>query len=62
MRTILEKIYLIFTLPTPGISGISPLESKTSAIQNLSAPKNLKQLRSYLGSVHYIGKFIANLS
>ena len=43
-------------------SGISPLESKTAAILSLSAPKNLKQLRSFLGSVHYIGKFIPNLS
>ena len=43
-------------------SGIAPLESKTAAILNLSAPKNLKQLRSFLGSVHYLGKFIPNLS
>ena len=43
-------------------SGFQPLESKTAAILSLSAPKNLKQLRSFLGSVHYIGKFIPNLS
>ena len=43
-------------------SGIAPLESKTAAILSLSAPKNLKQLRSFLGSVHYLGKFIPNLS
>ena len=43
-------------------SGTAPLESKTTAILNLSAPKNLKQLRSILGSVHYLGKFIPNLS
>ena len=43
-------------------SGIAPLESKTAAILNLSAPKNLKQLRSFLGSVHYLGKFIPILS
>ena len=43
-------------------SGIAPLESKTAAIASLSAPKNLKQLRSFLGSVHYLGKFIPNLS
>ena len=35
-------------------SGIAPLESKTAAIASLSAPKNLKQLRSFLGSVHYL--------
>ena len=29
-------------------SGIAPLESKTALILSLSAPKNLKQLRSFL--------------
>ena len=43
-------------------SGISPLESKTAAILALEAPKVLKKLRSFLGSVHYIGKFIPNLA
>ena len=42
--------------------GISPLESKTAAILVLEAPKTLKKLRSFLGSVHYIGKFILNLA
>ena len=36
-------------------SGIARLESKTEAILSLPAPNNLKQLRSFLGSVHYIG-------
>ena len=35
-------------------SGIAPIDSKTAAILNLSAPKNLKQLLSFLGSVHYL--------
>ena len=43
-------------------SGIAPLESKTAAIASLSAPNNLNQLRSFLGSVHYLGKLIPNLS
>ena len=43
-------------------SEIAPVESKTAAIASLSAPKNLKQLSSFLGSVHYLGKFIPNLS
>ena len=43
-------------------SGISPLESKTAAILALEAPKTLNKLRSFLGSVHYIGKFIPNLA
>ena len=42
--------------------GISPLESKTAAILALEAPKTLKKRRSFLGSVHYIGKFIPNLA
>ena len=42
---------------------ISPLESKTAAILILEAPYPLeKLLRSFLGSVHYIGKFIPNLA
>ena len=48
--------YQIFQL------GISPLESKAAAILALAAPKTLKKLRSFLGSVHYIGKFIPNLA
>ena len=43
-------------------SGISPFESKTAAILALETPKTLKKLRSFLGSVHYIGKFIPNLA
>ena len=42
-------------------SGISPIECKTSTILALEAPKTLKKLRSFLRSVHYIGKFIPNL-
>ena len=42
--------------------GIAPLKTKTSAILNLTATKNLKQLRSFLGSIHYLGKFIPNFS
>ena len=43
-------------------SGIAPLENKTSVIVNLTAPKNLKQLSLFSRSVHYLGKFIPNLS
>ena len=43
-------------------SGISHLDSKTAAILALEAPKTLKKLRSFLESVHYIGKFIPNLA
>ena len=43
-------------------SRLAPLESKTSAPLILPAPKNFKQIRSFLGSVYYSGKFIPNLS
>ena len=43
-------------------SGILPFESKTAAILSLPAPKTLKKLRSFLGSVLYIGKFFHNLA
>ena len=43
-------------------SGTSPLETKTSAILSLQLPNTLKKLRSFLGSVHYISKFIPNLA
>ena len=43
-------------------TGISPLESKTAAILTIPPPTTLKRLRSFLGSVHYIGKFIPHLA
>ena len=39
-------------------TGISPPESKTAAISTVPPPTTLKRLRSFLGSVHHIGKFI----
>ena len=42
--------------------GISPIESKSSAILTLETPKTLKKLRSILGSVKYICEFIPNLA
>ena len=43
-------------------TGITPLSNKTDAIVKLSAPSNLKKLRSFMGSVHHLGKIIPNLS
>ena len=43
-------------------SDVTPLSSKTDAIGKLSAPTNLKKLRSFMGSVHHLRKFIPNLS
>ena len=45
-----EFEYLGYML-TP--SGIKPVQSKVSAIRNLAAPRNVKQLRSFLGMVNY---------
>ena len=43
-------------------SGVTPLSNKTDAVGKLSAPTNLKKFRSFMGSVHHLGKFIPNLS
>ena len=43
-------------------SVIAPLETKTAAILNLTASKSFIQLRSFLGSVNDLSKFIRNLS
>ena len=43
-------------------TGMTPLSNKTDAIEKLPAPSNLKKLRSFMGSVHHLGKFIPNLS
>ena len=51
--------WLGFTI-TP--SGITPLITKTEAITKLDKPKTLKQLWSFLGSVHHLTKFIPNLA
>ena len=41
---------------------ISPNNKKTDSIQNLEPPKTLKQLRSLMGSIHQLIKFIPNLA
>ena len=43
-------------------SSVKPIESKTAAIAEIKASKTLKQLRSFLGSVHHLSKFIPNLA
>ena len=42
--------------------GIKPTKRKTDAIIQLENPKTLKQLRSYMGSIHHLIKFIPNLA
>ena len=43
-------------------SGISPTVKKTDSIMNLKPPNTLKQLRSLMGSIHQLIKFIPNLA
>ena len=42
--------------------GLIPRERKTEAITKMDPPKTLKQIRSLMGSIHYLQKFIPNLS
>ena len=42
------------------LDGISPKVAKTEAILKLSPPTSLKQLRSFLGSINHLAKFIPN--
>ena len=39
-------------------SGVKPIKDKTESITKLSAPKNLKELKSFLGSIQHLSKFI----
>ena len=42
--------------------GVKPIKDKTEAITKLMAPKNAKELKSFLGSIQPLAKFINNLS
>ena len=42
--------------------GVKPIRDKTEAITKLTAPNNVKELKSFLGSVQHLSKFINNLS
>ena len=42
------------------LHGIIPKITKTEAIANLQPPKSLKQLRSFMGSINHLSKFIQN--
>lgn len=42
--------------------GIHPNEKKKRAILQVPAPRNLQQLRSFLGMVNYYGKFLPHLA
>ncbi|XP_055543705.1 uncharacterized protein K02A2.6-like [Wyeomyia smithii] len=43
-------------------NGIRPAEEKTSAISSFRSPKTAEELRSFLGLVTYVGKFLPDLA
>ena len=43
-------------------NGLQPSPTKIKAIQDAPAPRNVSQLRSFLGMVNYYGKFLHQLS
>ena len=43
-------------------TGLHPTTDKLRAVAEAPAPKNLKELRSFLGLINYYGSFIPNLS
>ena len=43
-------------------NGIRPLQDKLMAIKELKQPKNEKELKSFLGAIQYLSKYIENLS
>ena len=42
--------------------GVTPLITKTEALQKLDTTKIVKQLRSFMGSIHHLIKIIPNLA
>ena len=43
-------------------AGIRPLQDKLLAIKKLKQPNNEKKLKSFLGAIQYLSKYIDNLS
>ena len=43
-------------------NGVKLIKDKTEAITKLEAPKNVKELKSFLSSIQHLSKFINNLS
>ena len=43
-------------------NGIRPLQDKLEAITKIETPKNEKELKSFLGAIQYLSKYIENLS
>ena len=43
-------------------NGVKPIKNNTEAITKLKAPTNTKELKSLLGSIQHLSKFLNNLS
>ena len=43
-------------------NGIRPLQDKLLALKNLKQPNKEKELKSFLGAIQYLSKYIDNLS
>ena len=43
-------------------NGLHPLDYKVKAIVEATAPRNVTELKSYLGLLNYYGRFLPNLS
>ncbi|KAJ8355042.1 hypothetical protein SKAU_G00226090 [Synaphobranchus kaupii] len=43
-------------------NGVKPDPEKTRAVQEMDAPKNVSELRSFLGMVNQLGRFLPNLA
>ena len=43
-------------------NGVKPIQDKADAITKLKAPTNTKELKSFLGSIQHLSKFLNNLS
>ena len=43
-------------------NGVKLINDKTEAITKLEAPTSVKELKSFLGSIQHLSKFINNLS
>ena len=44
------------------ILGLLPIVKKVKAVEGESEPQDIHQLKSYLGSLTYYGKFLPNLA
>jgi hypothetical protein len=58
----IKKNQLIYFGHLIGSDGIKPNPAKIEAIQNMPAPKNVSELRTLVGMINYLGRFIQNLS